>query len=312
MFTLESTSDRIWNYVKLIDYLVRNQNSTVEIKVNPEAVCLHNLGFYKILDCFNFKQVVIYTSNPLERHDKYTIVYEDGLNWLDNNCAVDSRLFTWNKNKLFFCLYRRPTAARLGLSGYLNAHYPNQSLIHFSASTHIDTLEDFELDKLLSLRPASIGEVGSIIKQLPILLSSPEKYTAFNGYDYTDPLTQFYKDILIDIVVESHVTGKTFYVTEKTVRPILLKKPFIVYASKDYLDYLHQIGFKTFNEFWDESYDGFETTNRFEKILALIDSLSNKSLEELSSMYNNMSDILDHNHNLLLTRKFKRTVEEIV
>ena len=312
LFYLECTSDRIWNYVELIKYLVRNQTQSIEIKVNPEAICLHSLGFYNILDCFEFQQVTIYTNNPLETHDKYNIVYQENLWWLNKVHPINQDLFTWNQNKLFFCLYGRPTAGRLGLSGYLNAHYPEKSLIHFSASKHDDTLKDFELDKLLSLRTDSINEIGAIIKQLPILLSSPERYTAFNGYDYSDPLTQFYKDILIDVVVESHVTGNTFYVTEKTVRPMLLKKPFIMYASKNYLDYLHQLGFKTFNNFWNETYDGFEKKDRFNQILLLIDDLVAKSPAELVAMYNDMTDVLDHNYNLLLSQNFKKTVTEIV
>ena len=291
---------------------MRNQNSTIEIKVNPEAICLTNLGFYKILDCFYFQKVIIHTNNPLEKHPIYQIVYYKNLIWLYPLARIPSELFTWNQRKLFFCLFGRPTAARLGLGAYLDSNYSDQSLIHFSASIHPDRLEDFELDKLLSLRPSSIEEAGKLITKLPILLSDPERYTQFDGYDYTDPLTQFYKDILIDVVVESHVAGKTFYVTEKTVRPMMLKKPFIVYASKDYLEYLHQLGFKTFNDFWDESYDGFEKRDRFERILNLLDSLALKSPEELMSIYDNMSSILDHNYNLLLSKKFKKTVEEIV
>ena len=147
---------------------------------------------------------------------------------------------------------------------------------------------------------------------MPILLSSPDKYTAVNGYDYSDPLTQLYKDILIDVVVESHVEGHTFYVTEKTVRPMLLKKPFIIYASKNYLDYLHQIGFKTFNNFWNEAYDGFEKKDRFDQLLLLIDALAIKSPAELVAMYNAMTDVLDHNYNLLLSHNFKKTVTEII
>jgi hypothetical protein len=313
MFTLECTSDRIWNYVELIDYLVRNQNDTIDIKVNPEAICLANVGLYKILDCFNFQQVNIRTNNPLEAHTKYNVILEKNLRWLIEEVQpIDPELFTWTQKKLFFCLFGRPTAGRLALGAYINKHHAEQSLVHFSATTHHDNLINFELDKLLNMRVDSVEEVGELVRQLPILLSNSDRYTAFDGYDYSDPLTQFYKDILIDIVVESHVSGKTFYITEKTIRPIRLKKPFIMFASRDYLDYLHQMGFKTFNNFWDETYDGYEGRDRLIKILKLIDELSRKSRQELIAMYNNMTEILDYNYNLLLNKKFNQTIKEIV
>jgi hypothetical protein len=311
MFTIAGTGDKLWNISDLTQYLCANQNSVVDLKVNPEAICLQNLGVYDLLDCFKFQQVNLYTNNPLEKHFKYNILYKENYVWFDQQMPIDKTLHVWNQQKIFYCLFGRPTAGRLGLASYLLEHHAQQSLIHFSAVTDVDNLEQFELNKLLSYRQQSIGEAGKLINQLPLLLSGPERYTAFNGYDYTDPLTNFYRDIFVDIVVESHVAGKTFYATEKTVRPMLLKKPFIVFASKDYLDYLHQMGFLTFYEFWSEHYDGFEGRDRFGLILDLLDSLATKSLSELNSMYNSMQHILNHNYDLIINGKFKKQIQEI-
>ena len=71
------------------------------------------------------------------------------------------------------------------------------------------------------------------------------------------------------------------------------------------------MGFKTFSEFWDESYDGHEGRDRFVKILELIDSLANKSTTELEQMYQGMQDILDHNYNLLLNQTYNTTITGI-
>jgi hypothetical protein len=144
-----------------------------------------------------------------------------------------------------------------------------------------------------------------------LLLSSPERYTSYHGYDYADPLTEYYKDILVDIVVESHVAGDTFFPTEKTCRPMWLKKPFIIFASRNYLDYLHQMGFYTFCEFWDESYDGFEFGDRLVRILKLIDNLAQKTTEELEKMYLDMQFFLDHNYELLKNKNFSMEIKEI-
>jgi hypothetical protein len=120
-----------------------------------------------------------------------------------------------------------------------------------------------------------------------------------------------YKDIFIDIVVESHVLGKTFFPTEKTVRPIWLKKPFIIFGSKDYLDYLHQMGFKTFCNYWSEEYDGYDGRDRYIKISRLIDDLSSKPTNELQDMYRDMKHILDHNYDLIKNQTYKLEITYI-
>lgn len=311
MYRIGGTSDRLWNIPGLIKYLATHQGDTIDLKIEPEAVCLHNLGLYDILDSFSFKQVNIHTNNPLEKHHRYNIILQENYSWFNKTPPINSTFYSWNQKKIFYCLFGRPTAGRLGLATHLLEHHAGLSLIHFSAVTNDDNLEQFELNKLLTYRLQSIQEVGKLIDKLPLLLSDPDRYTAFNGYDYSDPLTAFYQDILIDLVVESHVAGKTFYATEKTVRPMLLKKPFMVFASRNYLDYLHQMGFKTFCEFWNENYDGFEGRDRFCMMLDLIDSLASKPRNDLIAMYHAMQPVLEHNYNLLINKNFSTTIQEI-
>ena len=72
------------------------------------------------------------------------------------------------------------------------------------------------------------------------------------------------------------------------------------------------MGFKTFNNFWNEDYDGFADGNRYAKILDLIDQLSTLSVNELNDIYQDMQPILDHNHNLLMTETYKKDLSYIV
>ena len=96
---------------------------------------------------------------------------------------------------------------------------------------------------------------------------------------------------------------------------MLLKKPFIIFGSRDYLDYLHQMGFKTFQtpglDFWSEDYDGYEGRERYIRILALLDELAKKSLAELQQLYQEMQVILDHNYNLLLNQSYNTKIDYI-
>ena len=310
-FIINSTSDKIWNYDELLQFLIENQNANIELTVNPEAICLKNIGIYKLLNKFTFNQVWIRTYNPFETSFKYKIVHDHFDVWFRKSEKINKNLHSWNGTKIFYALFGRPTAARLGLAGYLFSNYSKITHLHFSSCTTDDELIKFELDKLLQYRISSIHEAGTLINQLPQLLSTSERYTKYHGYDYSDPLTELYQDIFVDLVVESHVAGDTFFPTEKTSRPMWLKKPFIMFASKNYLDYLHQMGFRTFCDFWSEEYDGYEGRDRFVKIIELIDQLAKKSITELEQMYWDMQYTLDYNYNLLINQNYNTKITYI-
>jgi hypothetical protein len=130
--------------------------------------------------------------------------------------------------------------------------------------------------------------------------------------EITDDIHQtLYPNILVDIVGETHVLGKTFFPTEKTFRPMWLKKPFIIFASKDYMAYLRQMGFRTFSDFWSEDYDGYEGRDRYIRILKLIDEISKKPVSELESMYWDMQYTLDHNYSVLYSKTYQTKISAI-
>jgi hypothetical protein len=113
------------------------------------------------------------------------------------------------------------------------------------------------------------------------------------------------------VVGETFVQGTTFFPSEKTTRPMLLKKPFIAFASRDYLAYLRQMGFQTFHGFWDEDYDGFETRDRLLRMYQVIADIANRPVNELVDMYKQMQPILDHNYNLLMSQSYNTTITKI-
>ena len=68
------------------------------------------------------------------------------------------------------------------------------------------------------------------------------------------------------------------------------------------LKFLHSLGFKTFSEFWDESYDTIEmNSKRMEKIFEVIKTLLSKSKDEWDELNKKLKPILIYNRNLLLT-----------
>ena len=62
-----------------------------------------------------------------------------------------------------------------------------------------------------------------------------------------------------------------------------------------YLSNLQRMGFKTFNQWWDESYDEYSNYTRILKIKELLDKIFTWDQDKLHQTLNEMLDILEYN-----------------
>lgn len=109
-------------------------------------------------------------------------------------------------------------------------------------------------------------------------------------------LLGFYNEFFVELCLETMTQGGSFYPTEKIVRPIVGLKPFVVYAARNYLANLRRLGFQTFADLWDESYDQFEGPERWHHMQQVINLiLSNPDL------VSRCKDIVEHNKQHLQT-----------
>lgn len=79
-------------------------------------------------------------------------------------------------------------------------------------------------------------------------------------------LLSYYDQFQIEIAAETMTKGETFFPTEKTVRPIMGSKPFMIFATINFLKNLRDLGFKTFDTLWSEEYDRYEGIDRWNLI----------------------------------------------
>jgi hypothetical protein len=309
-FTIIPGDDFIWNYTELLQFLVQNQEQSISISTKEEGCCLTSIGLYKTLDLFNFKTVEIRTANIVEHHEKYKILVIPQAFKFFNTSTDYTKYHQWNKKYIFGALYNRAIWHRIGIAGYLKSCHDGISLINFRSDPKIEDQRSlFEIQKLFDCDPDSLSHFVNVMDQFPTQLESIDGYTVgATTTQHTDQLKEFYQDFLIDIVAETFTSGRSFFPTEKTVRPMLLKKPFIAMGPKCFLIHLRQMGFKTFHDFWSEDYDGFGDKDRYTEIIKLINTLSKKSLSELQEMYSAMSAILDHNYNLLKTQSYNKQI----
>ena len=114
----------------------------------------------------------------------------------------------------------------------------------------------------------------------------------------------FYKNFGLDIVTESVLNYPYPYTTEKTYRPIIEKRMFVMLNSAGTLRVLHQQGFETFGDIIAETYDDIHDPEL--RLLAVADSVKQfckLDLEQIRDYYRNNADKFEHNYQNLIEYK---------
>jgi hypothetical protein len=107
---------------------------------------------------------------------------------------------------------------------------------------------------------------------------------------------EIYNQSWFTIVTESRPTDLFF--SEKTAKPILAKRMFVFFGAQHSLGTLHKLGFKTFSNIIDESYDDIADDNkRWEMALEQVKFLLNQDPVKISEK---IALIVEHNHQVLL------------
>ena len=129
------------------------------------------------------------------------------------------------------------------------------------------------------------SDVGEYIKP-PIIFGNMEDAEFWNT---------LYKNISMELAYETITTSKTFYLTEKTIRPMQYGKLFMIAAGKYYEKYLEELGFDIFSDVIDKSYDKEEAYIR-------IDMMYNSLTKFLTSNFdcNSLTERLQYNQKLVM------------
>jgi hypothetical protein len=136
-----------------------------------------------------------------------------------------------------------------------------------------DELRDFLLNKT----PLTISD--DIVPNLACNIHAPDFERTF-----------------ISVVTETLTNKGTLFLSEKTWKPLLVGHPFITFGNKGTLEYLRSIGFKTFGQWFDESYDLIDDEEaRYKAVVAEVAKYRDKSIEELKVIREEMKMTLVHN-----------------
>jgi hypothetical protein len=211
------------------------------------------------------------------------------------------------RNKHFLCLNNRRSAHRDTVWHALKFH--NVHLSYRARNILLNENNPWHQiqQKFLEDNPDLLtGNTGSG------LAPDPNQYWS----EYQDLLApEYYNDACVYICTETLFDGimvsrtddeptiVTHWWTEKLLKSFYYKLPTIVVGLPYVLESIKSLGFKTFDCFWDESYDYIlDAHARMQHILQLIDHIGSMSINELNDMYysRKMQDILCHNQQLMV------------
>jgi hypothetical protein len=125
-----------------------------------------------------------------------------------------------------------------------------------------------------------------------------------NGSQTLNAIPEMMESFL-HVVTETCFWETKDHLTEKIFKPIVARQPFVLLGCANNLTYLKSYGFKTFDAWWDESYDRIQDpVERIQAVVKIIKYICSMPDEELEGMLHGMQYILDHNYNLFYSKDF--------
>jgi len=133
----------------------------------------------------------------------------------------------------------------------------------------------------------------SLNKKIPYTIPNDQ----FGGNDWSVGQLKYYNESFCSLVFETYDDQPYPYFTEKIWKPIAFGHPFILYSNPNSLKLLKDMGFKTFDNFWDEDYDVLSKNHRLEAIFHLTLEIASWSTDKLNDVHMSLLPILEHNQN---------------
>ena len=215
--------------------------------------------------------------------------------------------------KTYITFNRLTSNRRIYRTLLVNELYKNKLLDHgyVSFSKNCPAGGDFA-DNLragvpeFAIPPALLEEAINNISSLSELRIDFKDQDIPNQSMLLSPIDKLMESFVFVVTETCFFQTKT-HLTEKIFKPIVLRMPFLLLGCAHNLEYLRSYGFKTFSDFWDESYDAIEDPIlRIEAVVKILKELSNLTVDKQKELLLKMEPILEHNYQLFNNPDFVR------
>lgn len=159
----------------------------------------------------------------------------------------------------------------------------------------------FKSDRVEYLGTVDTEIKTNIVDKYPFTIDYDDKNFIAGLHNYFNS-SESWLNSYFSIVSETSVESGHLFITEKCIRPMIYFHPFIILGNPNTLKELRKLGFETFPEFFDESYDTIPNEQkRREFIVKEIKKVCDMSLNDVHSLYQSVKPKLIHNKNHLVS-----------
>lgn len=282
----------------------------IQIVLNGEGPCARSLGLYAMLDqlceAFNYDahRIEIVTCNLLEQHDRYRVTRTAQTKYLYSSQRTAGKHDTKKLSNLrhFAHFVGHGNRFRLELASYLYQYHGDKTLQSYHFTKGADYHRPFvAIDELIH---ADV-KWNRIQAAIELLKSAPLQLDIVESMPILDPVTlniaSLYPNFFLELVSVTYFSGSTFYLDEKIWRPMMMKTPFMIQGPQNYILNLRRLGFKTFDQWWDEGYSQDPCDCQVPAMIENIRRLAELDNQQLHRMLEEMQPVLDHNYERFLS-----------
>jgi hypothetical protein len=235
------------------------------------------------------------------------LLTEEYKNIYSDNISKIKRLE--DRDKLFTCLQRRPRLCRfinlhniyrhnLKDDGFYSLRIQLGPTRGYGSNLRLHSDWKIESEDFVGARD-EFSEFIRDIKKLENTVIAADSVNLFENQAINLNPTH-YLDSYFHVSVETLIGSDIIFFTEKIYKPIICGSPFFVLGNRGMINELQNLGFKTFNKWWDESYDDYNSHwERSKKVFSTLEELNKKPKSELNNILNEQLYILTHNYNRL-------------
>jgi len=170
-------------------------------------------------------------------------------------------------------------------------------LIDHKRIYRIEFLNMLELNGIYSLQPSdpqtgrTLAEIYPNNKVKSAQFDDGANSSAWITVNKPTPVNTSFLHVVTETVVDR------VHLTEKIFKPIVLNQPFVLVGGAGCLKYLQHYGFKTFSDWWDESYDDIQdTTQRMQAVADIVNWIGSLPISQLEELRAEMTSILEYNY----------------
>ena len=283
----------------MIDNWCKRHNKTFSIYVNE----------YKMIEQLKQTQ---YANWPVEHLDTFSLGYGypghiNTTQGADSHNIYKNIAYKWN------CFTYRWDQHRMLIAGLLHEN-SDCVVTHYHKTVGTNIKWPFSHSRyymrLINGKNSLNGRVPLSVESFDIPVATVDNVLPITREHLTtDTLEPFYLGSFGSVVCETNYEYPWGQCSEKSINPARYENAFVLLAGPNSLELLKHWGLKTFDRWWDESYDQeIDPVKRLDKVIDIVDSINKKSFEELTLLKADMAQVLLHNRNLFRSGEIKKNM----